>query len=178
MLASGVEILGEEDPLSLKSRLLARMVDTVQIAPGAEAEELLHFARALSHDTAPVGSTAHIAVALIPSIIAEAPATPEELELAASRSGDERRRAGDRRSPLGGARYRGPERRRGERRQVGERRLVLIKHQAADLVRFQSRFVDALRQGAWAPALQALHKFIETLPSVPVRDLSKFDGVT
>ena len=170
MLTSGVEILGEEDPLSLKSRLLARMVDTVQIAPGAEAEELLHLARALSHDTAPVGSTAHIAVALIPSIVREAPAVREELELAASRSGDERRRAGDRRSPLGGARYRGPERRRGERRQVGERRLVLIKHQAADLVRFQSRFVDALRQGAWAPALQALHRFIETLPSVPVRD--------
>ena len=171
-LASGVEILGEEDPRSLKSRLLARMVDTVQIAPGAEAEELLHLARALSHDTAPVGSTAHVAVALIPSIVREAPAAREELdlELAASRSGDERRRAGDRRSPLGGARYRGPERRRGERRQVGERRLVLIKHQAADLVRFQSRFVDALRQGAWAPALQALHKFIETLPSVPVRD--------
>jgi HEAT repeat protein len=169
-LASGVEILGEEDPRSLKSRLLARMVDTVQIAPGAEAEELLHLARALSHDTAPVGSTAHVSVALIPSIVPEAPALHEELELAASRSGDERRRAGDRRSPLGGARYRGPERRRGERRQVGERRLVLIKHQAADLVRFQSRFVDALRQGAWAPALQALHKFIETLPSVPVRD--------
>ena len=169
-LASGVEILGEEDPLSLKSRLLARMVDTVEIAPGAEAEELLHLARALSHDTAPVGSTAHIAVSLIPSIVPETPAALEELELAASRSGDERRRAGDRRSPLGGARYRGPERRRGERRQVGERRLVLIKHQAADLVRFQSRFVDALRQGAWAPALQALHRFIETLPSVPVRD--------
>jgi hypothetical protein len=169
-LASGVEILGQEDPLSLKSRLLARMVDTVQIAPGAEAEELLHLARALSHETAPVDSTAHIAVALIPSIVPETPALREELELAASRSGDERRRASDRRSPLGGARYRGPERRRGERRQVGERRLVLIKHQAADLVRFQSRFVDALRQGAWAPALQALHAFIDTLPSVPVRD--------
>jgi HEAT repeat protein len=169
-LAAGVEILGQEDPVSLKSRLLARMVDTVQLAPGVEVEELLHLARALAHDTAPVGSTAHIAVTLIPSIVPEVLAVREELELAASRSGDERRRAGDRRTSLGGARYRGPERRRGERRQVGERRLVLIKHQAADLVRFQSRFVDALRQGAWAPALQALYAFIDTLPSVPVRD--------
>jgi HEAT repeat protein len=169
-LASGVEILGQEDPRSLKSRLLARLVDTVQITAGAEAEELLHLARALSHDTAPVGSTAHVAVTLVPSVVPDAAAIREAIEVAASRSGGERRHSGDRRSPLGGARYRGPERRRGERRQVGERRLVLIKDQAADLVRFQSRFVDALRQGAWAPALQALHKVLETLPSVPVRD--------
>lgn len=170
-LASGVEILGQEDPLSLKSRLLARFVDTVQVAPGVEAEELLHLARALAHDTAPVGSTPNVQVVLIPAVTRVAQATAGEPALvASSRLGDERRRTSDRRAVLSGARYRGPERRRADRRQAGERRLLLIKHQASDLLRFQARFVEALRQGAWAPALQALHAFVDTLPSVPVKD--------
>jgi len=169
-LVSGVEILGQDDPLSLKSRLLVRYVDTVTVAARAEAEELLHLARALAHDSAPVGSTQHVRVVATPSIDRIAATVPEELELVASRTGDERRRCGDRRAVLSGARYRGPERRRAERRAAGERRLLLIKHQASDLLRFQARFVEALRQGAWAPALQALHAFVDTLPSVPVKD--------
>jgi hypothetical protein len=169
-LVSGVEIVGQEDPLSLKSRLLARYVDTVTVAPEVEAEELLHLARALAHDTAPVASSPNIQVVLTPSITRVESAAREELTLVATRAADERRRTGDRRAVLTGARHRGPERRRAERRQAGERRLQLIKHHASDLLRFQARFVEAVRQGAWAPALQALHAFIETLPSVPVKD--------
>ena len=170
-LVSGVELLGEDDPLSLKSRMLARLVDTVEVAPEAEAEELLHLARALAHDTAPIGSSAHVVVRVIPAIT-RLPFTPraEVLELAAARSGDERRRLGDRRSPLTGVRYRGPERRKAERRQAGERRLQLVKQQSSDLLRFQARFAEGLRQGAWAPALQALHAFVSVLPSVPLKD--------
>ena len=168
-LSSGVEILGQDDPLSLKSRLLARLVDTIQVSPGAETEELLHLARALAHDTAPVVSSPRIHVALIPDITRE-PEVVAHPELVPARSGDERRRAGDRRLALSGARHRGPERRRAERRQTGERRLQLIKHQSADLLRFQARLADALREGAWSPALQALHAFVDMLPSVPIRD--------
>jgi hypothetical protein len=169
-LVSGVEVLGQEDPLSLKSRLLARQVDTVTVTPGVEAEALLHLARALAHDAAPVGSSPNIQVVLTPSITRLVSTVPEELELVATRTGDERRRVGDRRAVLSGVRHRGPERRRSERRQEGERRLLLIKHQSSDLLRFQARFVEAVRQGAWAPALQALHAFVDTLPSVPVKD--------
>jgi hypothetical protein len=170
MLESGVEILGQDDPLSLKSRLLTRYVDTVHVEAGIEAEELLHLARALAHDTAPVGSTRNIQVVLVPTTVHVTATVPDELELEASRTGDERRRVGDRRAVLSGVRHRGPERRRAERRQAGERRLLLIKHQASDLLRFQARFVEAVRQGAWSPALQALHAFVDTLPSVPVKD--------
>ena len=169
-LVSGVEIVGQEDPLSLKSRLLARYVDTVTVMPEVEAEELLHLGRALAHDTAPVTSSPNIQIVLTPSITRVESAAPEELTLVATRAGDERRRTGDRRAVLTGARHRGPERRRAERRQAGERRLQLIKHHSSDLLRFQARFVEAVRRGAWAPALQALHAFIETLPSVPVKD--------
>jgi len=168
-LVSGVEILGENDPLSLKNRLLARLVDTVQVAPGAEAEELLHLARALAHDSAPIGSTLHVHVTVIPAIARRPAPTADVLDPVAARSGDERRRL-DRRAALSGARHRGPERRRIERRQAGERRLQIIRHQSADLLRFQSRFAEALRQGAWSAALQALHAFVTVLPLVPLKD--------
>jgi hypothetical protein len=168
-LESGVEVLGEEDATSLKSRLLARLVDTVEIGRSAEAEELLHLARALAHDTAPIGSSPNVAVTVIPAFPQASRGVPQVVPPAPPR-GDDRRHLGDRRSPLVGARYRGPERRRIERRQAGERRLQLVKHQSADLLRYESRLAEALRQGAWAASLQALHGFVSMLPSVPQRD--------
>lgn len=171
-LDAGVEVLGEEDPGSLKSRLLARMVDRIQILPNADAEELLHLARALAHDSAPLTPTPHVQVALIPSLAAVPRLTlmPSSPEFTPTRSGDDRRLAGERRNPLTNARYRGPERRRRERRASGERRLLLIKHLASDLERFQGHLGDALRQERWAVALQAASAVIDTLPSVPFED--------
>lgn len=169
-LESGVEILGQDDPRSLKSRLLARLVDAVEVSPGAEAEELLHLARALAHDTAPLGSTAHVRVAVIPAI-SRRPAAPAIAVLpASSRNEGDRRRTADRRAVLSGARHRGAERRRAERRQAGERRLQIVKHQSTGLLRSQARLAEALRQGAWSAALQALHAAVSTLPLVPLKD--------
>ncbi|MCU0620422.1 MAG: HEAT repeat domain-containing protein [Gemmatimonadales bacterium] len=171
-LDAGVELLGEEDPQSLKSRLLARMVDRILILPNADAEELLHLARALAHDSAPLGSTPHVQVQLVPDLGALPRLTlmPSAPEFAPTRSGDDRRLTVERRSSLSGARYRGPERRKRERRASGERRLLLVKHRAGDLERFQAHLVEALRQERWAVALQATAAVLETLPSIPFED--------
>ena len=42
------------DELTLKGRLLARQVEAIRIAAGAEPHELLALARALSHDSVPI----------------------------------------------------------------------------------------------------------------------------
>jgi hypothetical protein len=62
------------DPLSLRSRLLARKVHVVHVAEGAEPHELLALARALSHDSTPVPSTPAVNVELVPT--ADPPPSP------------------------------------------------------------------------------------------------------
>jgi HEAT repeat protein len=172
-LDAGVEVLGETDPSSLKARLLARRVDTIRILPGADPAELLYLAQALAHDAAPVASSAHVDVALVPEIVPGRPGLalmPPSPEFAPTRSGDERRHRADRRQLLAGARYRGPERRKGDRRRRGERRVQLVRHQAGDMGRFQGLLREAIAAGEWPKALHALAAIMETLPGIPDQD--------
>ena len=65
VLEAGVEWSVIPDDLTLKGRLLARQVETIRIAAGTGAEELLALARALSHDAVPVQSSPNIQVELV-----------------------------------------------------------------------------------------------------------------
>ncbi len=176
-LVAGVEVLGAEDPLSLKHRLLTRHVDMIHIRPGATAEELLQLARALAHDSTPVVSSEHIAVELVPVLISDAAyagqgggpamaAAPVALEFTPTRDGRDRRRE-ERRAVLPNVRYRGPERRRGDRRQSGERRVGLVKDLSTDLQRVHQRLERAVREGSWMTALQAAHSILRMLGMIP-----------
>jgi hypothetical protein len=50
------------DGLSLRGRMIARQIDRLRIAAGAEPYELQALARALAHDVTPIPSTPHIEV--------------------------------------------------------------------------------------------------------------------
>jgi len=173
-LEAGVEVVGEEQPLSLKSRLLARQVDTIAISPGVEEEELLRLARALAHDSAPVMSSPHILAQLIPTVVpgwngltlmnggSETFSPP--------RDGGDRRLGDERRDLLRGVRYRGQERRRAERRVTGERRLVLVKHVATDVQKVHERLGRAIKESDWRTTLHLASVQLRTLPAVPYED--------
>ena len=64
-IEAGVEWNVIPDDLTLKGRLLARQVELIRIAAGAEPDELLALARALSHDLSPIPSSAHIDVEMV-----------------------------------------------------------------------------------------------------------------
>jgi len=173
-LEAGVELVGEEQPLSLKSRLLARQVDAISISPGVEEEELLRLARALAHDSAPIVSSPHISAQVIDMAVpnwngltlmdggAESFSPP--------RDGGDRRLGADRRDLLRGVRYRGQERRRTERRVTGERRLVLVKHVATDVQKVHERLARAIKEADWRTALHLSSVQLQTLPAVPYED--------
>lgn len=166
-LEAGVESFDGVDPLSLKARLLARQVDVVHIAAGVEEEELLRLARALAHDTAPVGSSPHVTVEFVVPIERHLTLVPATEEYSPPRDGGDRRLGSDRRSLLRGVRYRGPERRKTDRRVTGERRVVLVKHHAGDVQRFLERLQRAVQEGAWSTALQQAYTLLHLLPAVP-----------
>ena len=50
---------------SLRSRMIARQVDRLRIAAGAEPYELQAVARALAHDVTPIPNTTHVEVELV-----------------------------------------------------------------------------------------------------------------
>src|SRR5207244_2724407 len=56
-------------------RLLARQVELIRIAAGADSQELLALARALSHDLVPIPSSPHIEVELV-QLLAPPPGPP------------------------------------------------------------------------------------------------------
>jgi hypothetical protein len=62
---AGVEWSAIPDDMSLKARMLARQVECVRIAAGAEPGELLALARALSHDVIPIPSSLHVEVEVV-----------------------------------------------------------------------------------------------------------------
>lgn len=64
-IEAGLEWSVIPDELTLKGRLLARQVDLIRIAAGAEEHELLALARALSHDVTPVVSSSNIEVEMV-----------------------------------------------------------------------------------------------------------------
>jgi hypothetical protein len=165
-LEAGVEVAGEEQPLSLKSRLLARQVDVISISPGVEEEELLRLARALSHDTAAVVSSPHISAQLISAVVPNWNGLTlmdgGDESFSPPRDGGDRRLGADRRDLLRGVRYRGQERRRAERRVTGERRLVLVKHVATDVQKVHERLGRAIRESDWSTALHLASVQLQT----------------
>ncbi len=56
---------GSPEGLGLRARMLARQVDRLRVAAGAEPHELEAVARALAHDLTPIPATPHVQVELM-----------------------------------------------------------------------------------------------------------------
>jgi hypothetical protein len=59
------EVAGSAQGVGLRARMIARQVDRLRIAAGAEPYELQAVARALAHDLTPIPATPHVAVELM-----------------------------------------------------------------------------------------------------------------
>ncbi len=59
------ERAGSAEGLGLRARMIARQVDRLRVAAGAEPYELQAVARALAHDVTPIPSMAHVEVELM-----------------------------------------------------------------------------------------------------------------
>jgi HEAT repeat protein len=162
------------DDLTLKGRLLARQVEAVHVAAGAEHHELLALARALSHDTVIIPSCPNVQVRMVEYLVPPpgVPAAPQDRGAAASdppvtRSMGERRTWKERRLP-GRARYAGVERRRiADRRVNGERRLHLIDGQRLETERLHETLGRSARSMAWEAVLGAALGLVRMAPRMP-----------
>jgi HEAT repeat protein len=177
---AGIEWNVIPDDLTLKGRLLARQVEVVRIAAGAEPDELLALARALSHDLVPIPlSSPHIEVELV-QVLVPPPASParradrDTAPAVQPRLTAERRSWADRRRP-GRAQYLGFDRRRGpDRRASGERRLFLIRGQRAEIARLQETLSRSARSLAWEAVLAAAVALVRLVPRVPAAERRTF----
>lgn len=172
VIEAGVEWSVIPDDLTLKGRLIARQVEAIRVAAGAEPHELLAVARALSHDTVPVRSSPSIDVRMV-QVIAPPPASPPgprrgRLDGAPdARRGAERRGWSERRRP-GRARPAGIERRQtSDRRMTGERRVALLVEQQAEIGRLHELLLRSMRALAWDGALTAALALVRLVPRVP-----------
>ena len=163
------------EDLTLKGRLLARQVDVLRVAAGAEPHELLALARALSHDVTPLPSSPHIELEMVQRLAppdgepgggAERPAEPS----VQPRRAAERRGWDDRRRP-GAAHHGGFVRRRGaDRRAGGERRLELVRNQRAEIAQLHEVLGRAVRACAWDAVLAAAVALVRLAPRVPATE--------
>ena len=62
---AGSEEAGGPQGLGLRARMIARQVDRLRVAAGAEPYELQAVARALAHDLTPIPSMPHVEVELL-----------------------------------------------------------------------------------------------------------------
>jgi HEAT repeats len=169
------------DDLTLKGRLLARQVESVRVAAGAEPHELLALARALSHDTVTIPFCPNVQVRMVEHLVpppgvreqgvsrapAIPPAPPTPRRTPERRTWEERRQ--------GRARNLGIERRRGpDRRVSGERRLHLIRGQQAEISRLQETLGRSARSLAWDAMLAAALALVRLGPRVPSGDRRMF----
>jgi HEAT repeat protein len=172
------------DELTLKGRLLARQVEVVRIAAGAEPHELLALARALSHDLTPLPCSLHVEVEtvrlLAPPPDSGAPSGGHRVPALESGPGQAprgsaERRTWDERRHQARAQYVGNERRRrGERRVRGERRLSVIRDQQAEITRLQAELGRCTRALAWEAVLAALLSLVRLAPQVPLAERRSF----
>ena len=56
------ERTGSAEGVGLRARMLARQVERLRVAAGAEPHELEAVARALAHDLTPIPATAHVQI--------------------------------------------------------------------------------------------------------------------
>jgi HEAT repeat protein len=173
------------DDLALKGRLLARQVEAVHVAAGAEPHELLALARALSHDTVVIPSCPNVQVQMVENLVPP-PAVPAAPEMGANRGaaaasdppvprGATERRAWEERRRPGRARYVGRERRRGaDRRISGERRLQLIDGQRSEIERLHETLGRSARSMAWDAVLATALALVRLAPQVPAGNRRMF----
>jgi HEAT repeat protein len=169
------------DDLALKGRLLARQVEAVHVAAGAEPHELLALARALSHDTVIIPTCPNVQVRMVEHLV-PAPAVPAAPEARGAEGSDppgtrsvgERRTWEERRRP-GRARYAGLDRRRiADRRISGERRLHLIDGQRLETERLHETLGRSARSLAWDAVLGAVLALVHMAPRVPAGNRRMF----
>ncbi|HEU5169787.1 MAG TPA: HEAT repeat domain-containing protein [Gemmatimonadales bacterium] len=173
VVEAGVDRGEPGEDLTLQGRMRARLVDVLRVAAGAEPQELLALARALSHDIAPVPSTGPVAVELapvvVPGTLVDAPPS-----YSPARADGDRRREAERRHWTG-RRFAGPERRRiGDRRSTGERRLRLIKHQQTDIAGISARLAQAVSDQHWRAVLGHAHALRAYAARVPASERRSF----
>ena len=157
------------DDLTLKGRLLARQVEAVHVAAGAEPHELLALARALSHDTVVIPSCPNVQVQMMEHLV-----PPPASDPPAPRGAAERRAWEERRRP-GRACYLGIERRRGvDRRVRGERRLHLIHGQRSEIEGLHETLGRSARSMAWDAVLAAALALVRLVPKVPAGERRTF----
>jgi HEAT repeat protein len=179
-IEAGVQWSEVPDELSLKGRLLARQVDCLHVAAGAEPHELLALARALAHDLTPVPSSASVQVEFVPLLAPSPPEPPDgggnggtSASLDRRRS-TERRHDPDRRRP-GRSRWLGFDRRqRGERRMSGERRIHLVKDDRALVAKLQDKLAQATRALDWEGVLLAAAGLCRMIPRLPSAERRTF----
>ncbi len=179
---AGVEWSVVPAEFTLKSRLLARQVECIRIAAGAEAHELLALARALSHDVTPIPSTPNVQVELVPLLAASGQSVStsgvESGFQVTSPSSDNRhgeRRHWEERRGIGRVRWTSLSRRVvADRRRTGERRLQLIDDQRGTIVQVQSALDQHVRGQAWESALFAALALVRLAPRVPASERRAF----
>jgi HEAT repeats len=180
---AGVEWSAIPEDMSLKSRMLARQVERLRIAAGADASELLSLARALSHDITPVPSSLHVEVELVRLLAPPPPDSPGNgggHAVAKGPTQENRRRAPERRGSddrrqSSRGRWRGSERRhRADRRHSGERRLHLIKEQQTEVARLLEALSLAVRVSDSEGALHTVFDLAQLAPRVPLTDRRLF----
>lgn len=171
------------DDLTLKGRLLVRQVEAVHVAVGAEPQELLALARALSHDTVAIPSCPNVRVQMVEHLVPPpgmpaAPAIGNDRPVPepppVPRHTEERRVRDERRRP-GRSRHLGIERRHGaDRRVSGERRLHLIRDQRAEIEQLHETLGRSARSMAWDAVLGAALALVHLVPKVPAGDRRTF----
>jgi len=179
---AGVEWSVLPAEFTLKSRLLARQVECIRIAAGADAHELLALARALSHDLTPIPSTPNVQVELVPLLAASGQVVSTlsaeaglQVTFRASEGRHGERRQREERRGSGRWRWTGAERRKAnDRRATGERRLQLVTDQRSTIAQLLSAVDQDVRAQAWESALLAALALVRLTPRVPLAERRSF----
>ncbi|MGH7526984.1 MAG: HEAT repeat domain-containing protein [Gemmatimonadales bacterium] len=172
----------------LKARMLARRVDCLRIAAGAEPHELLALARALAHDLTPIPCSEHVKVEQV-RLLAPPPALPGQGHGppggepwpphggggSPNRRSEVERRQSEERRRSNRTQWRGLRRRQGgDRRISGERRLALIKDQLAEIAGLRHALDRAARAQAWDEVLLLASSLVRLAPRVPRSERGTF----
>ncbi len=64
-VAAASDVAGSPEGVGLRARMIARQVDRLRVAAGAEPYELQAVARALAHDLTPIPAMPHVQVDLL-----------------------------------------------------------------------------------------------------------------
>jgi len=145
-LEAGVENEWGADDLSLKSRLLARRIDAIEVSAGASEDEVLALAEGLASDLAPVSSSSHIRVEMLPMVEPppEAPITDSGPRPSLTRPG------------FAIPDWMAPPRREGT--------VATLTDSIGEL---SARLASSLHDKAWRQALHAVQALIRLIPAVP-----------